>query len=134
MRRTSFWPRRGRFIRVGEGNSSRIRNEQREENSMVGVFQPRGRTARHAGRREDWAAPVRASRNLSVAVLGAGHGGLALAGFLARAGHRVALWNRSEERIDPIEATGGIRLTTPGATPTVEPIALATTTMGRGLG
>ena len=54
-------------------------------------------------------------RNLSVAVLGAGHGGLALAGYLAQQGHRVALWNRSAARIAPVAELGGIRLTQPGS-------------------
>jgi NADPH-dependent glutamate synthase beta subunit-like oxidoreductase len=38
-------------------------------------------------------APV--TERSTVAVLGAGHGGLALAGYLSQHGHRVALWNRS---------------------------------------
>src|ERR1700730_3736052 len=39
----------------------------------------------------------RVTGKLSVAVLGAGNGGLALAGSLSQNGHRVALWNRSPE-------------------------------------
>jgi opine dehydrogenase len=66
-------------------------------------------------------------------VLGAGHGGLALAGFLCRAGHRVTLWNRSEDRIDHVGARGGIGLTTPGSMTTFEPIVLATTKMAAAL-
>jgi opine dehydrogenase len=100
---------------------------------LIGAFQPRGRAARHTRRCKDWAAPARASRTLSVAVLGAGHGGLALAGFLSRGGHRVALWNRSAERIASIEAGGGVHLTVPGGTATVEPIELATTDMATAL-
>ena len=53
-------------------------------------------------------------RSLSVAVLGAGHGGLALAGYLSQRGHRVALWNRSPERVEAVAARGGIVLTSPG--------------------
>src|SRR5262249_33333316 len=53
------------------------------------------------------------SRAASVAILGAGNGGMALAGFLALRGHRVALWNRSAERVDPVVSQGGIRLTLP---------------------
>jgi opine dehydrogenase len=44
------------------------------------------------------------------AVLGAGHGGLAMAGHLALMGFEVNLFNRSEERLWGVKATGGIRL------------------------
>ncbi len=76
------------------------------------------------------AQPVpRGSAALPVAILGAGHGGLALAGSLARQGHRVALWNRSAARTDPVAALGGIHLTMPGADPVFAPVALATDRM-----
>jgi opine dehydrogenase len=67
---------------------------------------------------------------LSVAILGAGHSGLALAGYLSLHGHSVAIWNRSAARIDPIAAKGGIELSLPGAIPTFAPIRMATTSMG----
>lgn len=44
------------------------------------------------------------------AVLGAGHGGLAMAGHLAYMGFRVTLWNRTAERIEHIRLRGGIGL------------------------
>jgi opine dehydrogenase len=44
------------------------------------------------------------------AVLGAGHGGLAMAGHLAHMGFRVNLWNRTAERIEHIQLRGGIGL------------------------
>jgi opine dehydrogenase len=69
----------------------------------------------------------------SVAVLGAGHGGLALAGYLARQGHRVALWNRSPARVTPVTARGGIRLTLPNSDPTFAPISLATSSLAAAL-
>jgi opine dehydrogenase len=50
---------------------------------------------------------------MSVAILGAGHGGLALAGHLAREGHRVTLWNRSPDRIRAVAARNTIHLTLP---------------------
>ncbi len=43
-------------------------------------------------------------------VLGAGHGGMAMAGHLGLMGYKVNLYNRSDERIDPIRFTGGIEL------------------------
>src|SRR5947209_5539971 len=72
-------------------------------------------------------------RTRSVAVLGAGHGGMALAADLARHGHRVALWNRSPERIVAVRERGGIRLTLPGATRVDAPIAVATCSMAGAL-
>ncbi|MEM2891212.1 MAG: NAD/NADP octopine/nopaline dehydrogenase family protein [Thermoplasmata archaeon] len=44
------------------------------------------------------------------AVLGAGHGGLAMAGHLALMGFRTNLWNRSKERVEHIVDRGGVDL------------------------
>ncbi len=46
-------------------------------------------------------------------VLGAGHGGTAMAAHLALMGFEVNLWNRSPERIESIMAVGGIELLPP---------------------
>lgn len=62
----------------------------------------------------------------AIAILGAGHGGLALAGYLSRQGHRISLWNRSPERIDRVSALGGVALTLPGAEEVFCPVHLAT--------
>jgi opine dehydrogenase len=70
---------------------------------------------------------------ISVAVLGAGHGGLALAGYLAQRGHLVALWNRSPERVAPVSERRGIALASHGTLATHAPIALATSDMGAAL-
>jgi opine dehydrogenase len=43
-------------------------------------------------------------------VLGAGHGGTAMAAHLAHMGFAVSIFNRSQERITPIQLTGGIEL------------------------
>ncbi|MFQ6132661.1 MAG: NAD/NADP octopine/nopaline dehydrogenase family protein [Armatimonadota bacterium] len=43
-------------------------------------------------------------------VIGAGHGGLAMAGHLGFMGFDVHLHNRSEERIAPVKARGGVQL------------------------
>ena len=69
----------------------------------------------------------------SLAILGAGHGGLALAGYLARRGHRVALWNRSQKRIAPVAELGGIRLTAPGSGTIFAPVAMATSDLAAAL-
>ncbi len=44
------------------------------------------------------------------AILGAGHGGQAMAAHLAYMGFTVSLYNRSPERLEPIRARGGITL------------------------
>ena len=44
-------------------------------------------------------------------VLGAGHGGMAMAAHLAINGLRVNLFNRSDERLLPVQARGGIDVT-----------------------
>lgn len=49
-------------------------------------------------------------RKPTFAVLGAGHGGLAMAGHLALLGFRTRLWNRSRERTDHVSDRGGIEL------------------------
>ena len=41
-----------------------------------------------------------------ICVLGAGHGGMAMAGHLAMAGYKVNLYNRSEERLEPVRLMG----------------------------
>jgi opine dehydrogenase len=47
---------------------------------------------------------------LKFAVLGAGHGGLAMAGHLAIMGFDVNLYNRTKERVDHINDRGGIEV------------------------
>lgn len=54
----------------------------------------------------------------TTAVLGAGHGGMALAAFLAARGVPVRLWNRSEAPLRAV-AAGGIALHRAGAEPAV---------------
>lgn len=49
-------------------------------------------------------------RKLIFAVVGAGNGGLAMAGHLAQMGYGVRLYNRNAERLRPVRAAGGIRL------------------------
>ena len=44
----------------------------------------------------------RKERKPVFAVLGAGHGGLAMAGHLAILGFEARLWNRTRERVDSV--------------------------------
>lgn len=65
---------------------------------------------------------------IEIAVLGAGHGGLAMAGHLALMDFPVRLYNRTEERIWGVTSTGGIEM----VGEEVEgfgPISLATTSI-----
>jgi len=74
-----------------------------------------------------------AAAERSVTILGAGHGGLALAAYLARQGHRVSLWNRSPERLAAVRERGGIRLSSPTLANGFAPIAVATSDMAAAL-
>jgi opine dehydrogenase len=47
-------------------------------------------------------------RKTRFCVLGAGHGGLSMAGHLSIMGFKVTLWNRSKERITHVLERGGI--------------------------
>jgi opine dehydrogenase len=51
------------------------------------------------------------NRKPVIAVLGAGHGGLAMAGHLAFMGYEVRLFNRGEERLWGVRSSGGIEIT-----------------------
>ncbi len=64
-------------------------------------------------------------------VMGAGHGGLAMAGHLGLMGFHVHLYNRSEERIDPVRVRGGVELN--GEVRGFGPVKLATTDAGEAL-
>ena len=55
-------------------------------------------------------SPVNMKDKFKIAVLGAGHGGLAMAGHLALKGFPVHLYNRSEKRIWGVISTGGIEM------------------------
>lgn len=66
-----------------------------------------------------------------IAVLGAGHGGMAMAGHLALMGYRVNLFNRSEDRLWGVRAVGGIELT--GDIVGFGKLEMATTSMAEAL-
>jgi opine dehydrogenase len=66
-------------------------------------------------------------KRLKIAVLGAGHGGLAMAGHLALMGHKVNLFNRGEERLWGVKSSGTIELT--GEVEGFGKLNLATTSM-----
>jgi len=65
----------------------------------------------------------------SVAVLGAGHGGLAAAADLGQRGYEVRLHARREEALEPLRQAGGV--TVEGARRGLVPVALATTEIDR---
>ncbi|UCC67710.1 MAG: NAD/NADP octopine/nopaline dehydrogenase family protein [Armatimonadota bacterium] len=75
-------------------------------------------------------------RSSTFAVLGAGHGGLAMAGYLALKEFEVRLYNRTPERLEPIRRRGAIELIAhdgeelPRGT---GPLALATPDIGEAL-
>ena len=65
------------------------------------------------------------------AVLGAGHGGLAMAGHLSLLGFQVSLFNRSDERLEPIRQSGGIALN--GVVEGFAPLSVVTSNMEEAL-
>ena len=64
-------------------------------------------------------------------VMGAGHGGLAMAGHLGLMGFEVRIYNRSVERIIPVQVRGGIDVT--GEVDGFGSVALATDDPGQAL-
>jgi opine dehydrogenase len=70
---------------------------------------------------------TRKNNKYKIAVLGAGHGGLAMAGHLALMGHKVNLFNRGEERLWGVKSSGAIELT--GEVEGFGEISIATTNM-----
>jgi opine dehydrogenase len=54
---------------------------------------------------------IESEQELRIAVIGAGHGGKAMAADLAVRGHAVRLYNRSYEKIQEIAVRGGLELT-----------------------
>ncbi|HXF57295.1 MAG TPA: NAD/NADP octopine/nopaline dehydrogenase family protein [Actinomycetota bacterium] len=68
----------------------------------------------------------------TVAVLGAGAGGMAAAADLARAGHAVRLWTRSPRTLAPLLASGSLRYTGVLGEGTARP-ELLTTDLARAL-
>ncbi|MBY0231176.1 MAG: NAD(P)-binding domain-containing protein, partial [Gemmataceae bacterium] len=69
----------------------------------------------------------------SVAVLGAGHGGMALAAYLSLRGNDVVLWNRSPDPVEEVAVRGGITLSVGNAPARFAPVAGATTDLGAAL-
>lgn len=65
---------------------------------------------RTTARRQKKVVGRQAERATRFAVLGAGHGGLAMAGHLAVMGFYVNLWNRSPERVEHVSLRGGIEV------------------------
>lgn len=64
-----------------------------------------------------------------IAVLGAGSGGLALAGSLASRGYQVRIWNRDEARLKPLRLVGRLRLT--GCIESDVPLPVCTTDLAK---
>ncbi|MBN1483904.1 MAG: NAD/NADP octopine/nopaline dehydrogenase family protein [Chloroflexia bacterium] len=69
----------------------------------------------------------------SFLVVGAGHGGKAMAAHLARRGFRVRLFNRTIEHIAAIREYGGINLSEPNGRDYFGPLELVTADMGEAL-
>ncbi|HUJ75099.1 MAG TPA: hypothetical protein VL359_09580, partial [bacterium] len=89
---------------------------------------PRIQREQRVPREERLAARLRSLRDKGSAVcycvLGAGHGGLAMAGHLGILGYPVHLYNRTTENLDGVRWHGGIKVA--GAVTGFGPVARAT--------
>lgn len=70
---------------------------------------------------------------LKITIIGAGHGGKAMAADLAIRGHAVRLYNRTYENIQTIAARGGIELELETGSQELGPIHTVTDDMARAL-
>lgn len=70
---------------------------------------------------------------IRVTVIGAGHGGKAMAAEMASRGHQVTLYNRSYDKIEVIGVRGGIELQTEDARVTFAPLHNITDDIGEAL-
>ncbi len=70
-------------------------------------------------------------KDLAFCVLGAGHGGLAMAGHLGVLGYPVHLYNRTPENLDGVRWHGGIKVS--GAVTGFGPVRLATSDLAAAL-
>lgn len=70
-----------------------------------------GASTRAGAGPEGFTPGPRRAGNLDIAVLGAGHGGLAMAGHLSLMGNKVRLFSFFARELDPVAAQGGIEVT-----------------------
>lgn len=68
---------------------------------------------------------------LSVCIIGAGNGGVAMAGHLGLKGHRVRLYSRDEAKLAPVRKARGITVT--GAVQGFGPVEVATTDLAEAI-
>jgi opine dehydrogenase len=96
---------------------------------------PRGGTRARPGADTRVIARLRQVRDrgtgASYCVVGAGHGGLAMAGHLGTLGHPVSLYNRTDEKLDGVRWHGGVKLG--GAVSGFGPVKKATSDMREAL-
>jgi len=79
--------------------------------SLLGASSPRELLERFAAAEASSEEIVTAEGLPTFCVLGAGHGGMAMAGHLAITGCKVNLFNRTEEHVQPVRDRGGIDVT-----------------------
>lgn len=101
---------RGLYLRV-LSRIARLCSEEKVVESLLNAESPEQLIERLAAEEEPLGEVVAADGMPTFCVLGAGPGGLAMAGHLALTGCKVNLFTRSEERLMPIRAAGGIRVT-----------------------
>lgn len=93
------------------GRIARLCNTEGFLESMLGCTSPQQLIAKLAAAEEPLGELPSAEGMPTVCVLGAGGGGMAMAAHLAMLGCKVNLFNRTEERLLPVLARGGISVT-----------------------
>ncbi|MBP7933421.1 MAG: NAD/NADP octopine/nopaline dehydrogenase family protein [Phycisphaerae bacterium] len=101
---------RGLYLRV-LSRIARLCSDEKVVESLLNAESPEQLIERLAEEEEPLGEIVAADGMPAFCILGAGPGGLAMAGHLALTGCKVNLFTRSEERLAPIRAAGGIRVT-----------------------
>lgn len=110
------------------GRLARLCQEERVVEELVGAATP-GEVVERLTAAEESLGEIEAAEGMpTFCVLGAGHGGMAMAAHLALEGFRVNLFNRSPERLQAVQARGGIEVT--GEIEGFAALSLATTDAG----
>lgn len=93
------------------GRLARLCSEVRFREALLGAATPAEVIAQFASVEASMGEVPRCEGMPTFCVLGAGHGGMAMAAHLAITGCKVNLFNRSDERLEPVRARGGIEVT-----------------------
>jgi len=98
------------YLRV-LGRLARLCQQDDIVEGLVGAASPQELMSRLAAAEEPLGEIEAGDGQPAFCVLGAGNGGMAMADHLALSGYKVALFNRTPERLGAVQARGGIEVT-----------------------